>query len=44
MKQEVTFATESPPGIADILRADQKIWYLLADKCIKGRESSQKVA
>ncbi len=36
MKQEVTFATESPPGIADILRADQKIWNLLADKCIKG--------
>ncbi len=32
MNQEVTFADEAPPGIPDILKADEKIWDLLRDK------------
>ena len=34
MRQEPTFASESAPGIADILEADVKIWCLLAEKTL----------
>ena len=36
MSQDTVFANEQPPGMQDILRADAKIWQLLAEACVAG--------
>ena len=34
------WANESAPGIADILRADAKIWQLPSEECFDGTQTS----
>ena len=36
MKQETIYAGEAAPGVADVLRADKRIWLLLAEKTLDG--------
>ena len=35
MRQEVVYAGESPPGVADILKADSRIWLMLNDATLE---------
>ena len=36
MKQETVYTGEAAPGVADVLRADKRIWLLLAEKTLDG--------